>query len=371
MSSTKVDRDTLLSWLRGGPDGIAKWNKWRGDEPGSHLDPSIAPAGGALVAQVDLSGADLCGFDLRGAGLWRTIFTDAKFKRARLEGVSFGDAILRGADFAGARMQGAKLGSADLLEAKLCRADLTGAFLQRASLLRADVRGATLERAHLEGASLVDVNLEEAKLTGCFVYGVSAWDLKLSGATQRDLIIRPSGDTNRITVDNLEVAQFINLLLRNEKIRDVIDTMTSKVVLLLGRFTPERKQVLDAMRNELGTRNYCPVMFDFEAPSSRSTVETIKLLAHMARFILADLTDPCSVPQELASIVPDLTSVPVKPVLAAGRKPWGMFEALTRYGWVLPLFTYRDPQHLLASVPDLIREADEKVAELRKVPRSK
>jgi len=38
-----------------------------------------------------------------------------------------------------------------------------------------------------------------------------------------------------ITVDNLEVAQFIYLLLNNQKIRDVIDTITSKVVLILGR----------------------------------------------------------------------------------------------------------------------------------------
>lgn len=54
-----------------------------------------------------------------------------------------------------------------------------------------------------------------------------------------------------ITVDNLEVAQFIYLLLNNEKIRQVIDTITSKVVLILGRFTDERKSVIDAIREEL------------------------------------------------------------------------------------------------------------------------
>ena len=35
-----------------------------------------------------------------------------------------------------------------------------------------------------------------------------------------------------ITVDNIEVAQFIYLLLHNEKIRDVIDTIGKKGVLL-------------------------------------------------------------------------------------------------------------------------------------------
>ena len=44
-------------------------------------------------------------------------------------------------------------------------------------------------------------------------------------------------------VDDLEVAQFIYLLLNNQNVRQVIDTITSKIVLILGRFTPERKAV--------------------------------------------------------------------------------------------------------------------------------
>jgi hypothetical protein len=37
-------------------------------------------------------------------------------------------------------------------------------------------------------------------------------------------------------------------MLHNQKVRDVIDTITSKAVLILGRFTDERKAVLDAPR---------------------------------------------------------------------------------------------------------------------------
>jgi hypothetical protein len=51
----------------------------------------------------------------------------------------------------------------------------------------------------------------------------------------------------------------------------VIDTITSKVVLILGRFTPERKSVLDAIRDQLRKRNYLPVLFDFEKPSNRTS----------------------------------------------------------------------------------------------------
>ena len=55
-----------------------------------------------------------------------------------------------------------------------------------------------------------------------------------------------------IPVGNLEVAQFIYLLLDKAKVRDVINTITTKVVLILGRFTPERKALLDALKDALG-----------------------------------------------------------------------------------------------------------------------
>src|SRR5205085_4992058 len=107
-----------------------------------------------------------------------------------------------------------------------------------------------------------------------------------------------------ITVDNLKVAQFIYLLLNNQEIRDVINTITSKIVLILGRFTPERKAVLDALRDELRKRNYTPVLFDFEKPAKRDLTETVSTLAHLARFIIVDLTDPSSAPHEVATIIP-------------------------------------------------------------------
>jgi hypothetical protein len=71
------------------------------------------------------------------------------------------------------------------------------------------------------------------------------------------------------------VAQFIYLLLNNEKIRSVIDTITSKVALILGRFTPDRKIVLDAIREELRNQNYLPVLFDFQKPDNKDLTGTI------------------------------------------------------------------------------------------------
>ncbi len=63
------------------------------------------------------------------------------------------------------------------------------------------------------------------------------------------------------------------LLLNNQKIRDVIDTIAKKAVLILGRFTPRRKAILDVLREALRTHAYVPILFDFDKPASRDLTE--------------------------------------------------------------------------------------------------
>ena len=64
------------------------------------------------------------------------------------------------------------------------------------------------------------------------------------------------------------------------------------------------------MRDELRKRDYLPILFDFDKATSRNTDETITLLARMARFVIADISDDKSVLQELRAIVPELRVVP-------------------------------------------------------------
>ena len=167
------------------------------------------------------------------------------------------------------------------------------------------------------------------------------------------MVITQSGEAE-ITVDNIEVAQFIYLMLNNQKVREVIDTITSKVVLILGRFTDERKAVLDALREELRKRDYLPILFDSDVPATRDITETVSLLARMARFVVADITDAKSIPQELAVIVPDLPSVPVQPLLLEGSAEYGMFEHFKRYPWVLETYRYPSSKHLIAGLGERV-----------------
>jgi hypothetical protein len=72
-------------------------------------------------------------------------------------------------------------------------------------------------------------------------------------------------------------------------------------------------------------------LFDFSVPSTRDITETVSLLARMARFIIADLTDPSSIPKELEAIVPQL-AVPVQPLLEGAARPYAMFKDYWKYG---------------------------------------
>ena len=147
-------------------------------------------------------------------------------------------------------------------------------------------------------------------------------------------------------VDDLEVAQFIYLLLNNARIRDVIDSVASKGVLILGRFG-ERKGNLEAVREKLRELGYLPILFDFDRPATSDYTETIRTLAGISRFIVADLTDPSSLPQELQAIVPNLR-VPVRTIIQGDECEYAMSSDLEKYPWMIKEpFRYRDQEHLL------------------------
>jgi len=246
--------------------GVVAWNRWRQDNPDDYIDFTGSDLSGEWAylngEWVCLAGSDFHKADFNGANLSFSNLNEANLFEANLPGVFF-------------------------LWANLSGANLRGACLNGANLTGADLSGVDLTGADLIGTILVDTNLERSILTECRVYGLSAWGLRLKDAVQKDLIITPF-DEPAISVDNLEVAQFLYLLLHNEKICQAIDTITTKAVLILGNFKPERKAILDAVREELRNLHYLPILFDFDKPSTRNTLETVTLLARLARFIYSN-----------------------------------------------------------------------------------
>ncbi len=287
--------------------GVEVWNNWRKENP---------------TTPIDLSNADINGIDLSDANLFRSNF----------------------------------------YKANLTNANLSNTILTGSNLYKTNLTGANLSGAILEQAGLVDVQLQDAILTGCYLYGLSAWDLKGIPKDQSNLVItkKVNGTIEPfITVDDLQLAQFIYLLLNNQNVRNIIDTITSKAVLILGRFTPERKEVLDAMRKKLQHLNFTAIIFDFDKPATTDVTGTVETLARMVRFIIADLTDPSSIPHELATLVPHLRTTPIQLLKLKGAETYSMFnDYIGSYPWVLEPYEYKDSKSLIDDLDNIIIPAN-------------
>ncbi len=256
------------------------------------------------------------------------------------------------ADISGANLQGVDLQGADMRGAKLVDCDARGAWLAGTNLTGADLRNCKLQGAELENAILVETDLRGANLNNCRIYGVSAWNVKLLGAEQQNLVITRDNEP-AITVDNLEVAQFIYLLLNNAKLREVINTVARKSVLLLGRFGGGGLEVLHAIAGKLRERDYVPVIFEFARPEDRNFTETVRTLVGLARFVIVDLSGP-SVPQELYATVPH-SKIPFVPILEEGRRPYSMFADLLEHEHVLkPVVRFRDSADLIGRIDEAV-----------------
>jgi uncharacterized protein YjbI with pentapeptide repeats len=350
--------------------GALPWNEWRKKNPDTRPDlheANLAGANlrGANLRGANLGGAELASTDLQDANLLGATLVEANLHEANLHKADLGFADLTFAYLSNANLTAARLWKSDLTAAKLTGADLSAANLTMATLRETDLTDANLSEAILNYAILVETNLRQANLTGASVCGLSAWNLHLEGANQADLVITtPSEPT--ITVDTLEVAQFIYLLLNTKQIHQVVTGITSNIVLILGRFTPERKPILEVLRDGLRERQYTPMLFNFEKSLSRDFSESLRMLARIARFIIADLSLHKSISQELRAILPS-TPVAVQPLLNGTRKLYTMFPDFKQYPYVLPGYRYNSLADLQATFEEkVIKSAEEKAKELER-----
>lgn len=308
----------------------------------------------------DLFKADLTSCTISNSNLSGTNLSQTNFSKAHSTDGNFHLANLSHSDLTQALFMRSNFSSVDL-----AHADLTGASLYEANFSNANLSNANLTTANLTGAVLLGTKVERAKFSNCRVHGTSVWNIEGIPESQNDLIITLFNEPI-ITVDDLYIAQLMYLMLKNEKIKNLLDTVTSKTVLILGRFTEERKNVLNAIRDELRKHNFAPIVFDFEKPTNIDVTGTVEILARMARFIIADLTDPSSIPHELATVIPFIRSTPVLPIRLQGSGGFSMFEDFQRsYQWVLNTYEYKDCQSLIAALPQVIAPADEKAEALR------
>jgi uncharacterized protein YjbI with pentapeptide repeats len=192
-------------------------------------------------------GCDFTGADLRHASFARAYVPHACFLRASLNDAYFVDYMCRLTDFSGAVLKSSTarhsqfwscnledvcFDGSDFTEATLLfesefprsswkRIKLAGAALRHsnlkaspfpdsevysAGLSGADLSDSTIIRCDLSEVGLVGANLQGSTLSELRVYGVSAWGIKGSPASQGNLITNP-WDQADLVVDDLELAQ--------------------------------------------------------------------------------------------------------------------------------------------------------------------
>lgn len=305
----------------------------------------------ADLSDADLSYADLCGAQMNGAKLRRACLDHARLSRAHLSGVRLNNASLKGADLSHAILTGADLRNADLhqaelsetaldganlngadlteaklykaklqgvklLKAKLCSARLNGANLTDASLDQANLAGANLYEAVLEytslnGASLRDAclcqvrllhaSLVRANMDGCQVAGMVVQGVKFQETTQQNLVISLPG-TPAVLTDHLEVARFLELLSGRERLRDLIENISTRFVLLLGSFSATWERTCAALR----AHGYHPVSVDGDKVVHRDVTQILAPLARLACLLITDQPETSDVVVQIRKLCPAL-----------------------------------------------------------------
>lgn len=370
--------------------GIAAWNAWREENP--EIWPDLS---GADLRQLDLSGVNLMRVNLRRANLMacnlsgaylseamcseasllaanlsEAYLLEANLSRVNLTGADLHGAYLGRTNLRGAYLVGANLEGSDLRGAYLAGANLSEANLTQASLTQADLQNVNLSNARLVGvnfmgARLLKTNLQGANLCECWVYGTSAWELKLTAAQQSHLLITPYNET-AIAVNNLEMAQFLGLWLNSQTLNSAIDTITSRIVLIACPFNDQSRYLLKALELQLGQQGYAAIAIDVTTPLNANFATTFLRLTKIARLLIIDgLAPDRGIPPELQALLPQL-HIPIQILVSGTILNSNEWDELLRSPWLLPIQMYRDPDYLLNIFQErVLLPAENRAQELR------
>ena len=108
-----------------------------------------------------------------------------------------------------------------------------------------------------------------------------------------------------------------------------------------------------------------PIVFNFDKPETKDFTETMRLLAGLSKFVIADITNPRSAPLELQATVPEIM-VPFQPIIEQGEEPFAMLGDLQRkHDWVFKTLRYSSLDRLIETMDDeIIKRAEAKFKQL-------
>lgn len=342
------------------------WNNWRVNEK-----VNIINLENADLSNITLSKYNFHGANLKGANFSNSILLDCDFMGANLEETKFVNAKCSFSNFTKSKLSNSNLENSEFTMVIFISINCEGSNFTNSTITNTFLNGSDLRKVNFYGSkiimsNLIKCNLEEAKFENCFlsgsnltssnlnesiiknstIFGTSVWNITTKGSFQENLTITNGYDDAVITIDNIEIASFIYLVIDNTKVTSAIDTITNKMVLILGRFTPERKDVLEYLKMNLRKKDLVPILFDFDKPKHRDLTETVGLIGRMSKLIIADLTDAKSIPQELSELIPNNPSISVQPILLKNNHAYSMFEHWKMYPWVKNTFEYENKTDL-------------------------
>jgi hypothetical protein len=114
-------------------------------------------------------------------------------------------------------------------------------------------------------------------------------------------------------------------------------------------------RVLNRLRDELRKRDYVPIVFNFDKTETKDFTETVRLLAGLSKFVMADVTNPKSALLELQATVPEIM-VPFQPIIEESQEPFAMLMGL----WVKHRDWVFDPVYCF-SVDALVASFDKEI----------
>jgi hypothetical protein len=81
------------------------------------------------------------------------------------------------------------------------------------------------------------------------------------------------------------------------------------------------KQLGNVSQGCKNDRLYLPIVFNFDKPETKDFTETVRLLAGLSKFVIADITNPKSSPLELQATIPVRSWSRSSPLSSRARSP--------------------------------------------------
>jgi hypothetical protein len=179
--------EECVTLLKGGKEGVKKWNAMREEHPEWTPDLSGLNLSEMNLRKVNFTWANLSEADLSKACLIGALLSMADLPRADIREANLSGAEIFRTDLSEANLSGANLYQAEISEANLCGANLTRAKLHKAifcmaslcmaNLSEADCGEADLSEANLEGANLSEIKLERVKFYGVRGLKITDWEV--------------------------------------------------------------------------------------------------------------------------------------------------------------------------------------------------